>query len=114
MEDYIEIININFINHLYSIGASISISIPDRHGACHIELLQEEILDYSNNPDLFIANKYDVDLKDYINWKEEDYSVRCSAITRNKARCKNLAISDVTPLEWVKHHGEYCYKHKDS
>jgi len=104
---------LKFLSALNSKGVSFIVSIPNQSGSETIYLNAEDVIQYGKNPDAFIANYHGIELREYLMWLEEEYSVRCSANTKSGKQCKNIAIggSLVDPKTWVKMQGEYCAVH---
>ena len=53
-----------------------------------------------------------VSIEDITEWKKTKGDIRCSAITKNGIRCKNLIAYRVPPHEWVARQNEYCKVHR--
>lgn len=77
--------------------------------------LSPELAEYETNPDSAIAKSLGVSLRAYLLWKEEEFSVRCSALTAKNKRCKNIVTGgrNVTPNIWEKMTGQYCETHEN-
>jgi len=71
------------------------------------------VVEYLQDKNRFYAEYHGVSVDDFIAWRSEGCSVRCSALTKNGRRCKNYATGmvDVSAKEWVKNKGEYCQVH---
>ena len=106
---------LDFIGELKAIGVEFSASFPAPGGSHSISLSPKQLLEYSKNPNLYTAKQCGVTLSEYLQWKEEGFSVQCSANTAKGKRCKNIVTggSMVMPLVWASLTGNYCDKHEN-
>jgi hypothetical protein len=90
--------------------------VPEPGGHRQVKLEMELIHEFLADPTGYIADKiWRVSKSDYVQWLEENQSVRCSALTRSKKRCKQILRGglQVTPTKWADMHGNYCFFHED-
>lgn len=105
-----------FLGALKEHGVLLTTSVPEPGGHKHINLEMGSIHEFLADPTGYVADKvWRVSRSDYVQWLEEDQSVRCSALTRSKKRCKQIVRGglQVTPTKWAEMHGHYCAFHED-
>lgn len=70
---------------------------------------------YCNNPDTFWAMHYGVTEREFRQWIDDGFMVRCSANNANGRQCRNAARGGhlvYSPNQWVELQGSYCPVHE--
>lgn len=106
---------LKFLRELSNHGVEYVISYPAPSGSSRFVMSPEDLVKFSENPEVAIASYCGVSLKEYLLWQEEGYSVQCAATTKKGNRCRNIATggSRVIPREWVQLTGQYCDLHEN-
>lgn len=97
------------IDRLCSAGISF---IAYQMGLGHINISRDELSEYTENPEVFAANKCGVSLQTYRGWLEHFSNPSCQAITRDGNVCgKNIAKTN-SPLDFFHGESDRCEDHR--
>ena len=101
------------LSRLYNLGAFIAVDGPNPWGSNLYYLSELEAVEYISNPDQVLARQEGVSVEVYRAWKNADFLVRCSAMTKQKKQCKRIVPNGCQerPQKWLKLQGEYCAIH---
>jgi hypothetical protein len=101
---------------LIDAGATVSIDIPDpqRGGSLAMKLGAADMVLLCQDPVRFRAEVCGVTREQYLAWTADRFSVRCSAITAKRQRCKCTVTggNSVSAQRWVEMQGMYCAIHE--
>lgn len=106
--------NVQLLQEMFDNGIEICIPLPAEYGSLtHFAKRPEEILEYLADRNAFYASTYGVSVRDFLLWKDSDFSVSCSATTSQGKPCKQIVAggSHVPVKTWLELQGEYCRYH---
>ena len=104
------------LEYLSALGIQFHVETLVVGGSHSIYIGVEDVVKYTENPTLFIANYWGVTVENYKQWQAEEFSVHCAAFTKRKKRCKNVVTggTSVFPNVWAEMQGDYCEVHSDA
>ncbi len=104
---------LEFLNQVSEKGVVFHIGVQNQWGSTEYFLTPEKVIQFNEDPASIYAEVHSVTREQYLQWMNEDCSVRCSETTSNGQRCKNLVPGgcNVDAVVWVERQGEYCHVH---
>lgn len=104
---------IDLLIRMQEFGASFLNSVPAPFGTQTFVCGPWDMIELIEDLAALHAEYYGVSKEEFLRCVEEEFCLRCSGITAQGNRCKNI-VEDGTgmlPKEWAERQGEYCHLH---
>jgi hypothetical protein len=104
------------IQQLSSLGVSFLVSHNAPGGQCTVYVTGDQLGDYAEDPDGWLAAHYGVARDDYLAWQAAKFVMLCGATTSKGRPCEHVARNGngVMPKQWVAVSGARCAVHEES